>query len=114
MAFISEDVADVRVIHLIGALDLTNAVQLRNELGRITSAPTDRVLLDLSDVPSVDGSGLGVLVAAQRRAAKVGARFALADPHERVVRTLQRAGVDAAMVQVHPSVGSGTHALMAA
>ena len=79
----------------------------------MTSAPSDRVLLDLSDVPSVDGSGLGVLVAAQRRATKVGARFALADPHERVARTLQRTGSER-MVDIHPSVPSGTHALMTA
>jgi anti-sigma B factor antagonist len=111
MAFISEDVADVRVIHLIGALDVSTVVELRNELGRVTSAPTDRVLLDLSDVPSVDGSGVGVLVAAHRRATKVGARFALADPHARVARTLQRSGPDG-IVEIHNDVPSGTHALM--
>ena len=111
MAFITEDVADVRVIHLIGALDVSTAMQLRNELGRVTNAASDRVLLDLSDVPSVDRNGLGVLVAAHRRASKVGARFALADPHERVARTLERTGWDA-MVDIHQSVDSGTHALM--
>ncbi|MCW2991535.1 MAG: hypothetical protein JWM73_2129 [Solirubrobacterales bacterium] len=105
MAFISEDVADVRVIHLIGALDVRSAGQLRDELGRVTSAPSDRVLLDLSDVPSVDGSGVGVLAAAQRRAAKVGARFALADPHRRVANCT---------VEIHPNVVSGTRALMLA
>jgi anti-sigma B factor antagonist len=113
MAFISEDVADVRVIHLIGALDVSTAMQLRNELGRVTSTPTDRVLLDLSDVPSVDNSGLGVLVAAQRRATKVGARFALADPNERVARALRRTGGDRA-VEIHPTVPCGTRALMTA
>jgi anti-sigma B factor antagonist len=113
MAFISEDVADVRVIHLIGALDVRSAVELRNELGRVTSAPSDRVLLDLSDVPSVDGSGVGVLVAAGRRATKVGARFALADPHERVASTLRRTGSDR-LVNVHATVGLGTTALMSA
>lgn len=111
MAFITEDIADVRVIHLIGALDVSTTMQLRNELDRVTSAPSDRVLLDLSDVPSVDGSGLGVLVAAPRRASKVGARFALADPHERVARTLERTGSDG-LVDIHRSVDSGTHALM--
>jgi anti-sigma B factor antagonist len=113
MAFISEDVADVRVIHLIGALDVRTAVELRNELGRVTSAPSDRVLLDLSDVPSVDGSGVGVLVAAQRRATKVGARFALADPHRRVANSLLRTGSDR-VIDIHPDVPMGTTALMSA
>lgn len=108
MAFISEHIADVRVIHLIGALDVRTAVELRNELGRVTSAPGDRVLVDLTEVASVDGSGVGVLAAAHRRAAKVGARLALADPHQRVSVPLRRAGAD-----VHPSVGLGTAALLA-
>lgn len=111
MAFISEDIGDVRVIHLIGPVDVRNAVELRNELGRVTSAPSDRVLLDLSDVPRVDSSGLGILVAAQRRASVVGARLALADPHCRVAQGFRHTGSGQGM-EIHPSVPSGTSALM--
>jgi anti-sigma B factor antagonist len=113
MEFINERIESVRVIHLYGSVDVPNAITLRDTLGRAANSPSDRVLVDLSRVNLVDSSALGVFVAAKRRAEKVGARFALAAPHERVARVLKMSGATN-ILDVHASVEEGTAALQAA
>lgn len=113
LQYISERVESVRVLHLYGAVDVPHAMQLRDALGRVTSTSDDRILIDLEKVDLLDSSGLGVLVAAQRRASKVGARFALAAPRERVARVLRMTGT-ANILDVHDTVEDGALALQAA
>jgi anti-anti-sigma factor len=106
MDFITDARDDVRVIHLIGELDVPSTLQLRNELGRVTNTPADRILLDLTEVQQIGRDGLGLLAAAARRAKQTGARLALADPHQRVGRALSTAGLE-----IHASVGAGAAAV---
>ena len=58
------------VVLVDGEVDVSNADQLRTVLdGRVEDAPTELVV-DLSKVPYIDSTGIGVLVGAAHRAAE--------------------------------------------
>ena len=112
MNYITENHDPIRIIHLMGNVDVPNACILRDALGRAANNAEDRVLVDLTDVSMLDSSGIGVLVAAQRRARTVGARFALAAPRERVARVLNMTGTTG-LLDIHSSVAEAEAALAA-
>lgn len=102
-----------RVITLHGPIDVSRAMELRDLLGAQIDSPAARVLLDLSDVPLIDSSGIGILVTAHRRAAEQGARFALAGPAGAVARVFEMTRTNK-LLSVHPTVEEGLAALRAA
>lgn len=79
----------VRVVHLHGPVDVSRAMDLRELLGAQIDGPDARVLLDLTDVPLIDSSGIGILVTAHRRADSQGARFAVAGAAGTVARVFE-------------------------
>lgn len=79
----------VRVISLRGPVDVSGAMALRELLGQQIDSPAARVLLDLTEVPLIDSSGIGILVTAHRRAAGQGARFGLAGASGTVARVFE-------------------------
>ena len=78
-----------RIVHLDGAIDVSNAIQLRELLGDQLHGPTAEVLVDLSGVRLLDSSGIGILVAAHRRAESLGARLILAAPQPAVAKVFE-------------------------
>lgn len=72
-----ESVGDVRVVKLDATvLDVTNAERVASSLLE-SVAPTDRVVVDLSNVTFVDSSGLGKIVAFARTVSESGGRLAV-------------------------------------
>jgi anti-sigma B factor antagonist len=68
----------VTVMYIAGEIDVSQALELREVLGGLVRDATSRVVVDLSGVPFVDSSGVGILVTAHRRAAESGGSFAVA------------------------------------
>ena len=78
--------ADVSLPHRV---DVTTSADVRYALSiAIDAAPTGDVVVDASGVEMVDVAGLGVLVAAHRRARQAGRRLVLCDPQPRIMRLL--------------------------
>lgn len=81
----------VQILHLEGAITFSKSSALQDALGEIT-AP--RLILDLTDVPSLDSMAVGALVRAYVTCNKAGRRLALAGLSHRVRNVLQITGVD--------------------
>ncbi|MEK8170584.1 STAS domain-containing protein [Streptomyces sp. M19] len=82
------------VLRVRGGLDLTTAPAVRAHLHDAVARRTGRVLyLDLSAVTSCDVLGLGVLVAAGRRARLLGGDLRLVAPSPPVVEALTDSGL---------------------
>jgi anti-anti-sigma factor len=97
---------------LQGPTDVSQALELRELLGQQIDGPAARVLLDLSGVTLVDSSGVGVLVAAHRRAAGAGAGFVLAGAPGPVGRVFELTRTDR-LLRIFPTVEEGLDALRA-
>ena len=68
-------------------VDVTTSADVRYALHiAIDAASHDDVIIDASSVEIVDVAGLGVLVAAHRRARQAGLRLVLCDAQPRIVR----------------------------
>jgi anti-anti-sigma factor len=76
---------------LSGDLDTASADEVRHAgLDLIAAADGDNIILiDLADVPFIDSTGLGALIALQNAADQIGLKVALLDPSSRVVRVLE-------------------------
>lgn len=82
------------VLAVRGDVDIATAGELRDELAT-TITKYDGVVVDLDDVPFLDSTGLGVLVAAYNKAASEGCRVVLARPQRIVKNALRLVQVDA-------------------
>ena len=80
-----EDIEGVVCLH--GPLTLENVLLFQNAIRREEKA--DTVILDLTDVPYIDSSGLGSLVSAYISRHKMGRRVALTGVNERVFRLFE-------------------------
>jgi anti-sigma B factor antagonist len=103
----------VKVVRLSGPVDVSQAMQLREVLGEHLDGPGARVLVDLSGVPLIDSSGIGVMVTAHRRADSAGASFALAGADATVARVFSLTRTDK-LLTLYPEVEEGVEALRAA
>jgi anti-sigma B factor antagonist len=104
--------AGVTIVRLTGPLDVSQSLELREILGEQIDGPGARVLVDLSEVPLIDSSGVGVVVGAHRRAEGAGARFALAGAGATVARVFSMTRTDK-LLSLHPTVADGVQALRA-
>jgi anti-anti-sigma factor len=71
-----------------GLLDVRAAAQVRAALQRALEAADGDVVLDVTGVDAIDVTGLGVIVAAHRRAAERGRRLVLVGVGPSLVRVL--------------------------
>lgn len=83
------------VVLVDGEVDVSNADQLRDVLDERLAADPATVVVDLSKVPYIDSTGIGVLVGAAHRASERGARLEVARPQHNVARVLGLLGVSA-------------------
>jgi anti-anti-sigma factor len=80
-------------VRLIGRLDARNASSVRTALQEAVDAGTGELTIELSSLEIWDGTGLGVLVGAGRRAHRAGRQLVLTDVQAREMRLLRVARV---------------------
>lgn len=76
-----------------GEVDVSNADELRDAVDAALSLDAPEVTVDLSQVPYIDSTGIGVLVGAAHRAADAGKKLVVASPQKNVARVLGLLGV---------------------
>lgn len=80
----------VKVVKLRGRLNLGDAVdRLRETLDDLMGSGDTRILLDLSEVPWIDSSGIGLLVKILTSAKQRGGSIKLLNPSKFTVQTLK-------------------------
>jgi anti-anti-sigma factor len=87
-------VTDDGGVELVGRLDVRGAAAAREVLHEALARGPVRVPVDLSGVELLDATGLGVLVAAHRRARLQGCELVLCDAGPRVARLLSLTRLD--------------------
>ena len=112
-SLVVERLADIGrgVLSLRGPLTTENLQPFQNAIRREDDVPT--VILDLSEVPYIDSSGLGSLVSAQVSRQKAGHKVVLSGVNERVMRLLEITKVESLFL-VFASVGEALDALTSA
>ncbi len=84
----------VKLIKLRGKLALGDAVdRLRETLDDLLANGDNCILLDLTDVPMVDSSGIGLLVKSLTSAKQQGGAIRLLKPSKFTVQTLKMIGL---------------------
>lgn len=92
---IDGDTAHIRVkVH--GELDVYTAPKLRQTLVELAARGPRRVALELSDVPFVDSTGLGVIIGGLRRLRATGGDLELLEVTDAVYRVFELCGLPAA------------------
>ena len=76
-----------------GEVDVSNADELRNAVDAALVLDAPEVTVDLSQVPYIDSTGIGVLVGAAHRAADAGKKLVVASPQKNVAHVLGLLGV---------------------
>ena len=84
---------DVARVLVEGEVDVSNADELRNAVDAALALDAPEVTVDLSQVPYIDSTGIGVLVGAAHRAADAGKKLVVASPQKNVARVLGLLGV---------------------
>ncbi len=81
-------------VRLTGDLDHSAATRLRGELDAlIAQTGAKRLLLDVSDVPFMDSSGIGLVIGRYKLMARRGGSVAVVGSNERVDRIFNMAGL---------------------
>jgi len=74
------------VVHLHGELDMATAPRLRQEVVGLVDTGERYLVLDLSDVDFCDSTGIGVLVAAVKRARVAGGDVRVVCTNDRLLQ----------------------------
>jgi anti-sigma B factor antagonist len=83
------------VISLAGELDLTSCTAVETELRSAEAGHAERIVVDLSRLDFIDSTGIGLLVAAQRRSDEDSGRLRLIRSRSvDVDRLLELCGLD--------------------
>lgn len=90
----TQDVADGRRIEVSGEVDVSNASKLRDAIDLALKDGVPAIEVDLSEVPYIDSTGIGVLVGAVHRASDAGLSLKVANPQRNVARVLGMLGVN--------------------
>lgn len=81
------------VVRVRGDLDAATAPTLQASLVETVEKARTRIVIDLTDVPFIDSSGLGALVAVRKRALERDVPVVLRSPHDRVRMVLEVTGL---------------------
>jgi anti-sigma B factor antagonist len=99
------------VVTVRGEVDLGSAHHVRDAVLQQLGAGSRWVVVDLGAVEFLDSVGLGMLVAARKRARALGGDVAFVVTSDRVRRPFEVAGIDGAM-GLHGSVAAAATALV--
>ena len=103
LTVVQETVADALVLHAQGRLTIEDVRGLKRSLEQGWRASITRIVLDLSDCPYVDSSGIALLVHTLNRSRKEKKTFLLAGPSPQVQSVLQLTKLDK-IFKIFPSV----------
>ena len=81
------------LVKVAGEVDVSNASELRDAIDAKLPEVEGELVVDISDVPYIDSTGIGVLVGAAHRASEAGASLVVARPQRNVARVLGLLGV---------------------
>lgn len=85
----------VRMIRMVGELDLDTVNRSRGSLeSAVATAPTPKIVVDLSELTFCDSSGVRALLALHRLAADAGREFWVREPTRAVAQVLNLTGAD--------------------
>ena len=97
-----ESMADFRVLSLSGTMDFYGMQEFKEGLSKAEKEPINQIILDLSLVPFIDSTFLGVLVTTQKRLAQFNRGICLiVDPESMVGQTLNLPGIQKLMPTFH-------------
>lgn len=99
----------VFIVKAQGEIDVWTADILRQSLRDVQSDGKPRVIVDLTDVPFVDSTGIGVLVGALKRSREAGGSLALVVTSDGVRKVLKITSLDQ-VFPVHDTVASAVDA----
>lgn len=85
---------EVSVLSCQGRLTMTTAKALRETVETTVSKGSSRLVVDLSGVPFIDSSGLGVLIAGLKRARQAGGDLRIAGAGQQVTTVLGLTNLD--------------------
>ena len=89
-----KDLGEHRVIEVSGEVDLYNVSELKKALFDITTGEYPSIIVDMNDVNYMDSSGIGALVAGQKKMRANNGKFALMNINEDVLNVLKLATLD--------------------
>ncbi|MCX7677793.1 MAG: STAS domain-containing protein [Spirochaetes bacterium] len=89
-----KDVGEHKVIVVSGEIDLYNVSDLKKVLFSVTDGTYPSVVVDMKNVNYMDSSGIGALVAGQKKMKAHGGKFSLLNIHEDVLNILRLATLD--------------------
>lgn len=77
-----------------GEIDVSNADTFREALNKLIAPDRKAVIVDMTKVPYIDSTGIGVLMGATHRAEEENVKLTVVCPHENILRVLSMLGVD--------------------
>lgn len=89
-----KDLGEHKIIKVSGEVDLYNVSELKKALFSITDGKHNSVIVDMKNVNYMDSSGIGALVAGQKKMRAHNGKFALINIHEDVLNILKLATLD--------------------
>jgi anti-sigma B factor antagonist len=89
-----ETADDVLIVRPMGEIDLGRSPSLRQQLGQAMSRDYNRLIIDLSEVPYMDSSGVATLVEAMQQSRRAGSKLVLCGLQERVRSIFEIARLD--------------------
>ena len=89
-----KDRGEHKIIEVSGEVDLYNVSELKKALFSITNGDHGSVVVDMANVNYMDSSGIGALVAGQKKMKAHSGRFALMNIHDDVLNILKLATLD--------------------
>jgi anti-sigma B factor antagonist len=88
------DIGEHKVIQVGGEVDLYNVSELKRALFSITDGRYRSVIVDMKNINYMDSSGIGAMVAGQKKMRAHNGKFALMSPTEDVLNILKLATLD--------------------
>jgi anti-anti-sigma factor len=89
-----KDLGEHKVIAVSGEIDLYNVSDLKKVLFSVTDGSYPSVVVDMKNVNYMDSSGIGALVAGQKKMKAHNGKFSLLNIHEDVLNILKLATLD--------------------
>jgi len=89
-----KDIGEHKIVQVSGEVDLYNVSELKKALFSITDGKSKSVVVDLKNVNYMDSSGIGALVAGQKKMKAHSGTFALINIHDDVLNILKLATLD--------------------
>lgn len=85
---------DQCTLEVVGEIDVSNADSFRKALHDLIDKSPQRIVVDLSQAPYIDSTGIGVLMGANQNAQEKQVSLAVHCPHENIKRVFSMLGVD--------------------